>query len=220
MTVMGLPHEPTGETLHTNSSGHATITAQWSQPGTYTVSVGNGLVAWQTHVVVQTSQNSSTASTPAFAGQNVQREVGTQAPQAIPNGFHSPADQHLTFSNHTYHRVEGFVGTLNGHSFILDFYQDDPVGLFVGVQYNGQPVYFGTGAGSVFDVLNFTSNMVVLGSPAAGNYMALNLVTGQPLYQFSQVVPLKGYHGLTAPADILGLPNTQYPVAIPYDGGQ
>ncbi len=154
--------------------------------------------------------------TPAFAGHNVQHDIGTETPQALPNGFQAPKDQHMTFSDHTDHRLEGFTGTLNGHPFILDFYEDYPVGDVVGVSYNSRPVYFGNGPAAVFDVLNFTGNTVVLGSPTVGAYMALNLVTGQSMVNPSQVVPLKGYQGLTAPSHILGLPGTHYPVGVPY----
>nr|WP_243148208.1 hypothetical protein [Sulfobacillus thermotolerans] len=221
MTILGLPHDPTGETIYTNVSGQYQITAQWSQPGTYLVSVGNGMVGWQTHVVVHASSSSQTAtSPPPFAGQQVQRYTGQQTPQALPNGFvASSAPSPHTFSSQTYHRVEGFTGILDSHPFVLDFYQDSPVGLFVGVSYNGHPVYFGPGPAPVFDVLNFTGTDVVLGTPSAGAYMALNLVTGHPIVSTRAVVALKGYSGLTAPSHILGLPTATYPVDIPYGAG-
>ncbi len=99
------------------------------------------MVSWRTHVVVHASSSSQTAtSTPPFAGQLVQRYTGQQTPQTLPNGFvASSAQSHRTFSTQTYHRVEGFGGMLDGHPFVLDFYQDS--GLFVGASYNGHPIY-------------------------------------------------------------------------------
>lgn len=221
MTVLGLPHDPAGETLYTNGRGQYQITAQWSQPGTYRISVGNGMVSWQTPVVVDASSSSHTAtSTPPFAGQEVQRYTGHHTPQALPNGYlASSTPSHRTFSAQTDHRVEGFRGMLEGHPFVLDFYQDAPVGLFVGVSYNGHAVYFGPGPAPVFDVLNFTGTDVVLGTPSAGAYMALNLVSGHPIVSTREVVALKGYSGLTTPSHIPGLPTTAYSVAIPYGSG-
>lgn len=147
----------------------------------------------------------------------MQRYVGKQTPQALPNGYtDGPAASHSTFSTTTYHRVEGFGGSLEGHRFTLDFYTDYPDGLFVGANYNGRPVYFGPGPAPVFDVLNFTGSDVVLGSPSAGAYMALNLVAGMPVFSVREVVPLKGYAGLGAPPHILGLPTTGDSVTIPY----
>lgn len=221
VTILGLPHDPTGTTIYTNASGQYQITAKWSQPGTYLVSVGDGMVSWQTHVVVDApSLSQSATSTPPFAGQQVQRFIGQHTPQALPNGFESSsAPSPHTFSIQTYHRVEGFTGTLDGHPFVLDFYQDYPVGLFVGISYNGHPVYFGSGPAPVFDVLNFTGPDVVLGMPSAGAYMALNLVTGRPIVSTRELVALKGYSGLTAPSHILGLPTVTYPIDIPYGPG-
>lgn len=155
---------------------------------------------------------SSAASTADFAGHQIQRYVGHHIPSALPNGF---AAHHSTFSTQTYHPVEGFTGTLKGHSFALEFYEKASVGLFVGLRYHGQPVYFGPGPDPVFDVLNFTGADVVLGTPSAGAYMALNLVTGHAITNPQQVVPLKGYAGLTAPDHVLGLPGTTYPVTVP-----
>ncbi len=216
MTILGLPQDPKGETIYTNASGQYHITAQWSQPGTYLVSVGNGMVGWQTHVVVDASSSSQAAtSTPLFVGHQVQRYIGRQTPQALPNGFRS-ASSHDTFSAQVYHPVEGFGGLLDGHPFVLDFYQDSSVGIFVGASYNGQPTYFGPGPAPMFDVLNFTGTDVVLGMPSAGAYMALNLVTGHPIVSTREVVALKGYSGLTAPSHILGLPTTTYSIDIPY----
>ena len=40
MTIMGLPAAPDGDTVHTNQHGQYSVAARWSQPGTYTVSVG------------------------------------------------------------------------------------------------------------------------------------------------------------------------------------
>lgn len=68
----------------------------------------------------------------------------------------------------------------------------------------------------MFDVLNFTGDGLVIGSPSAGAHEAFNLMTGHVLSRLSQVVPLKGYRGLSAPAHVLGLPGTPYPVAVPY----
>ena len=214
ITIMGLPHEPTGDTVKTNAAGQFAVTAAWSQPGTYQVSAGNGLVGSQTHVVV--SASGASPDTPGFAGQEVQLDTAKHTPPAIPNGFQSPPGQQLTFSASRYHRVEGFTGRLHGHSFVLDFYQEPHVGLFVGVQYQGHPRYFGYGPSPVFRVINFTQNTVILGNSAAGTYMALNLLNGQQTTHPSQVVPLKGYSGLTGPAYILGLPGTHYPTTIPY----
>ncbi|NMP23703.1 hypothetical protein HIJ39_15270 [Sulfobacillus sp. DSM 109850] len=72
------------------------------------------------------------------------------------------------------------------------------------------------GPSAVFDVLNFTGNQVVLGNTAAGTYMAINLQTGHTITNPSDVVPLKGFTGLVAPPDILGLPETHDLVTIPY----
>jgi hypothetical protein len=222
ITILGIPHRPQGITVYTNAFGQFHLTAQWSQPGSYWVSVsvavGDGRVGWQTQVVVQpTSSSPSATTTPPFAGTKVQRYTGPATPQALPNGYvDSSLPSPDTFSSHTYHRVEGFTGLLDGRPFVLDFYQHYPVGLFVGLSYNGHPVYFGSGPAPVFDVLNFTGPDVVLGMPSAGAYMALNVMTGHPLVSTRTVVALKGYSGLTAPAHILGLPAAIYPVDIPY----
>jgi hypothetical protein len=98
----------------------------------------------------------------------------------------------------------------------LDVYQDYPVGQFVGVQHNHQTVYFGYGPGPVFDILNFTGNWVVLGSPASGQYMAINLTTGR---QSSDPVALKGYGGLRPPGHVLGLAGRPIPSHVPYPYG-
>lgn len=219
MTIMGLPSAPEGDTVHTNQHGQYSVAARWSHPGTYTVSVGNGLAGWQTQVVVDESSSSS-ATTLAFAGQHVVRYVGTQAPQAIPQGFKSAASQNLTFAPSTYHVVEGFSGTLGGHPFVLDFYQNtqpSSAGLYMGIEYNQHPVYFGDGPAAGFDVLAFKQDSVVLGNMAQGTYMVMNLETGQQNLNAvnSEAGALDGYTKSTPPPRILGLPGTNYPVSIP-----
>lgn len=217
MTIMGLPSAPEGDTVHTNQHGQYSVAARWSHPGTYTVSVGNGLVGWQTHVVVDGSTPSSALT---FAGQHVVRYIGTQAPPAIPQGFKSPASQNLTFAASTYHVVEGFSGALGGHPFVLDFYQNtqpSSAGLYMGIEYNQHPVYFGDGPAMGFDVLAFKQDSVVLGNMAQGTYMVMNLETGQQDLNAvnSEAVALDGYSKSTPPPRILGLPGTNYPVSIP-----
>lgn len=217
MTIMGLPAAPKGDTVHANQHGQYSVAARWSHPGTYTVSVGNGLIEWQTHVVVDGSTPSTAL---AFAGQHVVRYIGTQAPPAIPQGFKSPASQNLTFAPSTYHVVEGFSGALGGHPFVLDFYlntQPSSAGLYMGIEYNQHPVYFGDGPAVGFDVLAFNQDAVVLGNMAQGTYMVMNLETGQQNLNAvnSEAVALDGYTKSTPPPQILGLPGTNYPVSIP-----
>ncbi len=142
----------------------------------------------------------------------MQRYVGSPIPSALSPGF---VANHLTFSPRTYPSVEGFSGILRGHPFILDICHEAAVGLFVGLRYNGQPVYFAAGPAPVFDVLNFTGTDVVFGTPSAGAYMALNLITGHPIVNLKQVVPLKGYTGLMAPDHSLGVPITNWAATVP-----
>ncbi len=162
----------------------------------------------------------ATFGTPNFAGRNVQRTTGGSVPRAIPNGYQSTISPNLTFSSNTYTPTQGFSGTLAGHPFVLDFYQDYPQGLAVGVSYDNKPVYFGYGPSPVFSVINFTGNEVVIGNPASGSYMALNLTTGQQTTNPSVINSLKGYTGLGLPSHVLGLPGTDYSSAIPYPSGQ
>lgn len=160
-----------------------------------------------------TSNPSATTNSMTFYGNHVVRSVGTQVYQALPTGFKA-AGQNLTFSTTAYHRVEGFTGTLEGHPFVLDFYQNTQ-GLFVGIQYNQLPTYFGYGPAAGFDVLAFNKDTVVLGNMAQGTYMAINLLTGQQSAILSEATALNGYMKSTPPAHIFGLPGTNYPVTIP-----
>jgi len=213
LKVLGLPTAPAGETVTTDASGHFTLRATWEQPGTYTLIVSKGTVHASVTVVVHAATSAS--QTPSFAGAQVQFFRGTSAPPAIPAGY---VGVHLAgaFSSGTYHRVEGFTGILAGHPFIVDLYSGYPSGLFIGVNYNHQPVLFAAGPAPVFDVLNFTGDWMVLGDPAAGAYEAINLTSGRVVTRLSQVIPLKGYSGLTPPPDILGLPGIQQSVTVPY----
>ncbi|POB09706.1 hypothetical protein CO251_14490 [Sulfobacillus sp. hq2] len=77
-------------------------------------------------------------------------------------------------------------------------------------------MYFGPGPSPVFSVINFTGDEVVLGNPAAGSYMAINLMTGQRTVNLSAVLSLKGYPGIGLPSHILGLPGTHYSPQIAY----
>jgi len=134
---------------------------------------------------------------------------------AVPAGFTNAAQQ-LTFNSAKYTPVEGLSGQLNGHPFVLDFYQRARVGLFVGVRYNYHTVYFGYGPSPVFYLLNFTGNSVVLGSPSAGQYMAINLTNGRQTVNPQDVVPMKGYRGLGVPSHVLGLGGQPISPLIPY----
>lgn len=155
------------------------------------------------------------AITPPFAGTSVRFLTGAATVPAVTAGYRN-ARQNLTFTAATYRPVEGFTGQLHGHPFVLDIYQDYPVGLFVGVRYNHRTVYFGYGPSPVFGVLNFTGNWVVLGSPPSGQYMAINLITGR---RSSDAVTLKGYRGLRAPQYVGGLAGLQVPSRVPYPYG-
>ena len=134
---------------------------------------------------------------------------------AVPSGF-TDAAQHLTFNPAKYTPVEGLSGQLNGHPFVLDFYQQARVGLFVGVRYNHHTVYFGYGPSPVFSMLNFTGNSVVLGSPSAGQYMAINLINGRQTVKPQDVVSMKSYRGLGVPNHVLGLSGQPISPLIPY----
>ncbi len=153
------------------------------------------------------------ADTPPFAGQHVVMMQGSHIAPAVPEGYPSSTSSNTTFSKTAYRPVEGFRGTLHGKPFILDFYDQYPVGQFIGVSYGNRPVYFGVGPSPNFYVLNFTGDDVVLGNTAAGTYMAINLQTG---HMSTDVVSLKGFTGLVPPPVISGLPTTQYSVTIPY----
>ncbi len=169
-----------------------------------------------------TSTSSRTSHTLAFGGDHVVRYMGSQVPLALPAGFHASSGQHLIFSTAAYRPVEGFRGTLAGHSFVLDFYQNSQpssAGLYVGVQYNHHPVYFGYGPAAAFDVLAFNQDTVVLGNMDQGTYMVLNLITGQQNALASETAALNGYSAVTPPSHILGLPGTHYAVRIPYGNG-
>lgn len=157
----------------------------------------------------------STFSTPNFSGRDVVKSSGSAVPTAIPSGYQSTVSPNLRYSA-TDIPVTGFSGTLDGHPFVLAFYRDTPEGLLIGASYNGKPVYFGYGPSPVFSVLNFTGTDVVLGSPSAGTYQMINLVTGQQTGNVSVVDPLKGYSGLGLPSHILGLPGTNDSTTIPY----
>ncbi len=62
MSILGLPNDPSGKIFYTNKFGEFSFDVQWATPGTYTVSVGNGLVAWQTRVRVTPDAPSSSGS--------------------------------------------------------------------------------------------------------------------------------------------------------------
>jgi hypothetical protein len=151
---------------------------------------------------------------PPFSGTILKRVVGANGPQAIPDGFTSAPPSHLTFAPSQYPLVESFSGRLQEHPFILDFYQNAN-GMFVGVSYNHHPVFFGPGPVPTLNILNFTGDWVVLGTPSAGAYEAINLKSGHTIINPEQAAQLKGYHGLGLPAHILGLPQKDLPVRIP-----
>lgn len=178
------------------------------------VATGGMAVSWR-RWAPPSSPPATPTTTPAFAATTWRFLQGRQVVPAVPRGF-TDAAQHLTFTPAQYQPVEGFVGQLHGHPFVLDFYAQSRVGLFVGVQYNHRPVYFGYGPSAVFDLLNFTGDSVVLGSPAAGQYMAVNLMTGQQTTNPQTVVPLKGYRGLGVPRYVLGLKGHRISPVIPY----
>ncbi|WP_242939527.1 hypothetical protein [Sulfobacillus thermosulfidooxidans] len=153
-------------------------------------------------------------SLPPFSGTITQRVVGSQGPQAVPNGFVSSPPSHVVFSPSHFTLVESFTGLLKTHPFVLDFYQNS-AGLFVGINYNHHPVFFGPGPAPVFNVLNFTGSWVVLGTPSAAAYEAINLTSGRTIVNPEQAALLKGYTGLGLPSHILGLSHEEFPVSIP-----
>lgn len=157
--------------------------------------------------------------TPAFAGTQVQFYRGSLTPSAVPNGYHAPSGQTLTFSSQTFKPIEGFSGILDGRPFVVDFYKD-PQGQSVAVNYNHQPVYFGYGPSPVFRVLNFTGQDVVLGNATAGTYLAINITTGFRIMNNSAAISLKGFTGNNAPSHVLGLNGTRYPSQLNSPRGQ
>lgn len=211
--VGGLPADFSGRAVVTNVAGQFAFSIRWHTPGAHTLMLRDGSARVRVAVVVEAAE--PLGLTPPFAGSQVQFHTNGSIPPAIPAGF-SRSRSSPSFSARTYHLVEGFTGTLAGHPFILDIYADPSRGLFIGLNYNHRPLRFGPGPSPVFDVLNFTGDWLVVGSPSAGAYEALNLVTGRALYRARQVVPLKGYRGLAAPQHVLGLAGIQAPVAIPY----
>lgn len=213
LELRGLPGYTSGRTVITNALGQFALTAQWTTPGSYTVTAQQGSAHTTMTVVVQAP--STAGQTPPFAGTQVKFYRGVSTPAAVPAGY-AGTNLAAAFSPSVYHRVEGFSGTLAGHPFVVDIYSGYPSGLFVGVSYNHQPVLFAAGPAPVFDILNFTGDWMVLGSPSAGAYEAINLTNGHTLTQASQVVPLKGYEGLAPPTNILGLPGIQQSAAVPY----
>lgn len=81
ISILGLPHDASGKTFNTNKFGEFSFDAQWAKPGTYTVSVGNGLVAWQTQVRVNSGAPASSAS--PSAANNLSSSIGPTALQAL-----------------------------------------------------------------------------------------------------------------------------------------
>lgn len=158
------------------------------------------------------------AGTLVFAGTHVMRYDGAQVPRhVIPTGFHK---DRVVFSPVTYHPVEGFTGLLDGHPFVLDFYHNatpSSAGTYVGIRYDHHPVYFGYGPTVGFAILAFKQDAVVLGNMSSGNYMVLNLMTGQvsPSASEAENTALNGYSSLIPPTHILGLPGTDYSINIP-----
>ena len=150
----------------------------------------------------------SRANTPPFAGTSVRFLTGAHVPPAVAPGYHG-------FSSKDFRPVEGFTGILHGHPFVLEFYARALHGLYVGIRYNARTVYFGTGPAPAFDVLNFTGNWVVLGTPSAGAYIVYNLVTGRLLVATARIAALKGYRGLGTPRRVLGLPGLDVSPNIP-----
>ncbi|AEW04266.1 hypothetical protein Sulac_0759 [Sulfobacillus acidophilus DSM 10332] len=93
----------------------------------FQIGIGGGDIIQITFSPSITSTNSAT---PPFVGIISQHFVGSNGPEAIPNGVISALPNHLTFSSSEYPLVEGFSGQLKGHSFILDFYRN-PTGIFM-----------------------------------------------------------------------------------------
>ncbi|WP_219930721.1 hypothetical protein [Sulfoacidibacillus thermotolerans] len=173
---------------------------------------------------VESHPQSTTVSSPSFKknptktniflGKNVRMIINSNMPKAISNGY-TDQQTKLTYSKNKFQAVESFTGILNNKTFILDFYKSASNGIAVGISYNHQPVYFGWGPSPVFDILHFVGDNVLLGSPSAGAYMAINLVNGQLITNTEEIVALKGYSGLQPPKYILGLPGTHYSIQIP-----
>lgn len=80
------------------------------------------------------------------------KSAGSAVPTSLPNGYQSTASPNLTYSSKDA-QIEGFSGILDGHPFVLAFYNNAPEGLLVAVSYNHRPVYFGYGPSAVFSVL-------------------------------------------------------------------
>jgi hypothetical protein len=224
LSVVGLPDSPSGYTVRTNTQGEFHLTTQWPHPGKYTIAIGDGKRSIDISVQVVPSStvtvSSSVAAHPSvtsksFSGMNVQLVSGLHVSSSIPNGY-TDKQTGLTYSNTKFQTVEEFTGTLKGKSFMLDFYREPSDGIAVGVSYDHRPVYFGWGPAPQFNILNFTGSDVVLGSPAAGAYLAIDLISGQLITKTEQVVALKGYQGLQPPKDILGLPGSHYSIRIPH----
>ncbi|CAB1128943.1 protein of unknown function [Candidatus Hydrogenisulfobacillus filiaventi] len=141
--------------------------------------------------------------------------VGPRGPQALPNGFVSSPPSHVIFSSSRFPLAESFSGRLAGHPFILDFYRNSQGG-FIGVRYNSRPVYFGPGPVPTLSILNFTGPWVVVGTPSAVAYEAINPTSGSTINNPQQAARMKRYRGLGEPSHILGLPaNNRWPVTIP-----
>ena len=209
---------PTNAT-NQSETNHSTITANNTTRSNTTSAVGTQSSANQISNNSTAPTTSNTVETPTnvaeFSGSDVKLLKGQHTPVAISKGYKG-AQPNMTFSNQKFLPIEGFTGTLHGKKFVLDFYSNQPNGIVIGVRYNNKPVYFGFGPSPMFDVLNFTGDNVVLGSPSAGAYMTMNLVTGKVDTNTSQVVSMKGYSGITPPKYVLGLSNTKYPITIPY----
>lgn len=223
VSVVGLPNYPSGYTVQTNTQGDFHFSTRWFHPGEYMVSVGNGKISIDISIQViasHTAVGSSSVSTNAsstpniFSGKNVKLINGLHIPLAIPNGY-TDKQTGLTYSKSKFRSIKAFTGILDNKIFVLEFYKNNLNGISVGVSYNNQPVYFGWGPTPEFNILNFTGNDVVLGSPSAGAYIAINLTNGQLITNTAQVVALKGYRSLQGPKYILGIPETHYSVQIP-----
>ncbi|WP_230087835.1 hypothetical protein [Alicyclobacillus mali (ex Roth et al. 2021)] len=143
------------------------------------------------------------------------RITGANISSVVPDGYRDPRTG-LTYLSKYFHDVEDFTGTIGGKPFALGFYDDRPNGIAIGLSYNHHPVYFGWGPTPIFDVLKFVGESVIVGTPSAGAYEALNLQNGDVVTQTSQVMSLYGVHNLQTPQYILGLPGDRYPVQIPY----
>ncbi|AEJ39715.1 hypothetical protein TPY_1532 [Sulfobacillus acidophilus TPY] len=65
------------------------------------------------------------------------------------------------------------------------------------------------------NILNFTGDWVVVGTPSAGAYEAINLMSGQTITNPAAAAQMKGYRGLGLPSHILGLSQKNFPVNIP-----